>query len=173
MTTNAEIVELFHSNLTLTDVRKQTKVRYGTIRELWVEAFGEVAVKERKRLRYRNSKMGDNNPMKGRSLSKHPRWLSDESKLSDNRGYVRVRKQDWYTGRCDGQGYVSEHVQVYCESRGLTKVEDGFVIHHLDMDKKNNDPKNLIMLSNLDHIMLHSWITRVVVQRLSREGVGP
>ena len=163
--TNDEILELFHSEETLTQIRKRVGIRYGTLAELWKSHYGVEAFEERRRIRYRNSKLAEKNPMRGRVKELHPGWLSGES-ISSRKGYIRVKAPDWYEGVTDGR-YVDEHVVVYCASRGFSKVPSGFCIHHLDMSKTNNDPKNLIMLTNADHRLLHAWIDRAVVQRLS------
>lgn len=165
--TNQEIIDLFHSDLTLDEVRKVTRCRHHTITNLWIKEFGEDAFKERKRIRYRLSKLADNNPMKGKVKVNHPRWIQDE-RISDSRGYVRVRVPEWYTGPHDSNGYVREHILSYCQSRGWTEIPRGFHIHHLNMNKQDNDPRNLIMLNNADHLLLHAWIDRALVQRLSK-----
>jgi hypothetical protein len=164
--TKDEIIEAFHSEDTLTQITRKAGIRYNTVKDIWEEVYGAEAVKDRKRLRYRASKLGANNPMKGRYKKLHPNWL-DAERVSDRKGYYRVRAPDWYTGRV-WQGYVDEHVIAYCKSRGITEVPSGFVVHHLDMDKKNNEPSNLVMLTNSDHLLLHAWINRAIVQRLSK-----
>ena len=35
------------------------------------------------------------------------------------------------------------------------KIKDGFVIHHIDGDHENNDPRNLLLCEGSDHMMLH------------------
>lgn len=35
------------------------------------------------------------------------------------------------------------------------KLKDGFDIHHIDGDRCNNDPSNLILIEHRDHMMLH------------------
>lgn len=160
-----EIIDLFHSDLSLAEVRKVSACRHGTIVRLWTRTFGEAAVAERKRINYRNSKLGDKNPMKGSLLDKHPNWINSD-RISDTRGYVRVRAPDWYKGTVDLSGYAREHVIVYCYSRGITEVPKGFVVHHLDMDKQNNDPRNLVMLTIGDHSILHSWINSLSAETI-------
>lgn len=168
--TRDEIAKWFHSDKTLTEIRKQAGIRYSTVKDIWVEEFGEAAVRDRKRRCYRLSKLGRNNPMKGKYGKAHPKWL-DSDRISDRKGYSRVRAPDWYDGG-SWEGYVDEHVLNYCVSRSITRVPEGFCVHHLDMDKKNNAPSNLIMLTNADHRLLHAWINEAIVQRLSRKGVG-
>jgi hypothetical protein len=59
----------------------------------------------------------------------------------------------------DWDGYVYEHIQVYFETSGITP-DSNQVVHHLDCDKTNNDPENLILLSRADHVKIHSWLER-------------
>lgn len=164
--TNDEIIELFHSEKTLTQLRKEIGIRYNTIADIWKAHYGEEAFKERKRNRYRKSKLGANNPMKGKYKKLHPGWI-DSDRISTRKGYIRIRAPEWYKGKQWG-GYVDEHSAVYCKSRGLDKIPEGFVVHHLNMVKDDNSPENLIILTNSDHLLLHAWINRAIVQRLSK-----
>lgn len=36
------------------------------------------------------------------------------------------------------------------------RMTDGFDIHHVDGDQKNNDPSNLVLIECTDHLMLHA-----------------
>ena len=156
--------------MTLTQIRQQLCIRHNTVASIWKEEFGQQAFDDRKRVWYRNSKLGDNNPMKGKYRKLHPKWINSE-RISNRKGYYRIKAPDWYEGPMDDNRYADEHVVTYCASRNLSKVPEGFVIHHLDMVKTNNDPANLVMLTNSDHLLLHAWINRTIVQRLSRMGV--
>jgi len=161
-----EIIKLFDSDLSIREIKCSLHVKYYTITDLWKKHFGQEAFDKRKRARYAASKSGTKNPMYGKFKALHHGW---KEAISDRRGYSRVRCPDWYTGK--RYTYLDEHIVNYCVSRGLTEIPQGMEIHHLDHNKKNNDPKNLIMLSKADHTLLHGWINRVIVQRLSREGV--
>lgn len=35
-------------------------------------------------------------------------------------------------------------------------MRDGFDIHHVDGDKQNNSPNNLVLIDGADHLMLHN-----------------
>jgi hypothetical protein len=37
----------------------------------------------------------------------------------------------------------------------MDKLCDGFDVHHLDGDRTNNDPLNLVLIEHGDHMMLH------------------
>lgn len=56
------------------------------------------------------------------------------------------------------KGWVYEHRVVAEEILGRP-LREGEVVHHLDCDRTNNDPSNLIVLaSKADHVKLHYWI---------------
>lgn len=47
-----------------------------------------------------------------------------------------------------------DHHVVWEEAKGV--IPDGFEIHHLDFNKKNNDLENLSLLSRSEHQKMHS-----------------
>lgn len=64
--------------------------------------------------------------------------------------------------RAKSSGYVREHILVMEKiiGRTPTKEED---IHHIDLDKENNNPQNLLLLKNhKDHMKLHSQLTELL-----------
>lgn len=80
-------------------------------------------------------------------------------------GYVLVLCPDH--PRADSKGRVLEHILVKEREIGrpITRAEE---VHHLDGDKANNDPKNLILLSQSDHARLHAWMQRVGHQPMQK-----
>lgn len=57
------------------------------------------------------------------------------------------------------EGYVYEHIVIAEEDYGrfLTENEE---VHHLDLDRSNNSPSNLIILEKRSHRKLHKWIEK-------------
>lgn len=111
----------------------------------------------RKRENYRTSKLGDKNPMRGKTGDAHH---NKKERVSDCKGYFMVLKPEWYTGR-KGSKHIFEHHYIYCLAVGITEIPKGMVLHHLDEDKTNNSRENLIMLSNGDHGRLHRHMQNV------------
>ena len=108
--------------------------------------------KTRKQRSYQLSKQGDKNPMKGKFGESHPRY---KERVSDGRGYMMVLKPDWYTGR-KGSHHVFEHSVVMCKALGITEIPEGFIVHHIDGDKLNNDPDNLLLTDRAGHQRIHN-----------------
>lgn len=57
------------------------------------------------------------------------------------------------------KGYVYEHVLVAEKTikRRLLPDEE---VHHLDLNRSNNSPDNLVVLSSEAHVKLHAWLRR-------------
>ncbi len=47
------------------------------------------------------------------------------------------------------------HQYIYCYFNNLEKIPEGYVIHHKDFDKLNNDISNLELISKFEHKSLH------------------
>jgi len=55
-------------------------------------------------------------------------------------------------------GWIYEHISV--ATKMLKRdLRDDEVIHHLDGDRLNNHPKNLIVLEGSQHCKLHAWLS--------------
>jgi len=51
---------------------------------------------------------------------------------------------------------LSVHVEVYRTGNGQVLGSD-MVLHHIDGDKENNNPENIMILCETCHRMLHNW----------------
>jgi len=160
-----EIVELFHSDLGVQAIMQKYKRDYYTIKKIWLTTYHEGQFKARTSRLCRLHKLGDKNPMKGKFGMQHHNAVE---KSYDVNGYIQVFAPDWYSGRRDGNK-VYEHILVYCEHNGYAFIPKGMVVHHLDCNKQNNHPDNLVLVSIEDHRRIHAWLNKV--QRLSSNGV--
>lgn len=110
---------------------------------------------ERKRLCYRNSKLGNKNPAFGLTGDKCPHYVGA---VSDKKGYLMRLKPVWYTGR-EKSKHVFEHSIVVCEHLGLSQIPKGWVVHHCDEDKTNNSFDNLVLMKMGEHTKLHALLS--------------
>ena len=57
------------------------------------------------------------------------------------------------------KGFVYEHIKVMTDELGRD-IKPGEEVHHLDLDKHNNNPENLLLLTSSSHTKLHNWINQ-------------
>lgn len=158
--------ELYETTeLPLAALATEVGTSYKVVQKYVAKHYSQEQRSERKRRTYRNSKLGDKNPMRGLSGEAHHNYRGGV--VSDGKGYLMVLKPDWYTGRA-GSKYVFKHVVVMCEALGLTELPDGFVVHHIDHDPTNNALNNLALLTASAHSRLHSRERATTIPQGSR-----
>jgi hypothetical protein len=76
-------------------------------------------------------------------------------------GYTLVYRPDHPKAMIGGNwdGYIYEHILVGEEINGLP-LKEGEVVHHLDKNRANNSPDNLLVLSGPMHAKLHTWLDK-------------
>jgi len=90
----------------------------------------------------------------------------------DNRkddAYIFVPAPVGYKGRTKSNGWVAEH-RLVAEKKLGRLLQDKEVVHHLDLEGKNNKPENLMVFpSNKEHLQYHWEQTqKVYAERLRR-----
>lgn len=149
----AVVSNLFRTTeLTIAEIADAAWVSNSTATEIIKRNFSTEERRERKRKIYANSKLGDKNPMTGKCGEHHHRYKGE---VADGNGYIMILKPEWYTGR-RGSKHVFQHTVVMCEHLGLTELPAGFVVHHIDEVKTNNDISNLALLTVAAHARLHA-----------------
>lgn len=164
------VCNLFKNTMTsLQDICNETNIEYWQMQEILHRHFTQYEIDSRKSKMYAKSKLGNNNPMTGKTGTAHHNY---KGVVGDGNGYSMVLKPDWYTGRKNSRHVFLHHV-VMCEYLGITEIPKGFCVHHIDGNKKNNDISNLCLLSMGAHTKLHQLQTKLCkVQRLTENGVS-
>lgn len=121
--------------------------------------------RNRKAISYRNSKLGDKNPMTGKTGEAHPNY---KGAVSDGKGYLMIVKPEWYTGR-KGSKHIFLHHLVVCENMGLAKIPRGWTVHHCDKNPLNNEFDNLVLITLGDHMKLHAMLKKEGATTISKE----
>lgn len=101
--------------------------------------------------RYAGAKLGEQNPMHGKTGEKHPRYRGE---CPDHRGYLTELRE--------GKRYFKHRI-VFAEKVLKCSVEDlppSLHIHHIDQNTENNHPSNLIACTAAAHKAIHSLYKR-------------
>lgn len=83
------------------------------------------------------------------SFAKKP----DLEKRFFERGYVRIYKPEHH--RANKLGYISEHTLI-AEQKIGRELFDYEVVHHIDKNRANNNPNNLMVLTDGEHNKIHA-----------------
>lgn len=77
----------------------------------------------------------------------------DNQSLETEWGTARLRKDGYYYISTKENNSCLLHRLIYEKTYG--PIPEGFVVHHIDGIKTNNEISNLILLSNSEHHSLH------------------
>lgn len=97
------------------------------------------------------AKLGDKNPMKGKTMQQHHRAVD----VSMAGQYRTVWKPDWWKGHEPKGNRIFEHHLEWAKQSGMDHVPKGYVVHHKDENKLNNDPNNLVCITRREHAQIH------------------
>lgn len=141
---------------TLDDIAKELNIGYKSVWNYVRKNYSIENRNARKRVSYRNSKLGDKNPCKGKFGSLVHNYVGI---VSDNKGYWMQLKPEWYSGRKNSRHVFVHHI-VICENLGITEIPKGWVVHHCDLRTENNDFSNLVLLTMSDHSRIHQLLKK-------------
>jgi hypothetical protein len=81
---------------------------------------------------------------------------SEESKLKQSISNIKYDPNYEYCDVWRDCEYKSDLRKDYCENKNCKNNYKRLVNHHIDLDKKNCHPKNIMTLCNSCHIILHA-----------------
>lgn len=82
----------------------------------------------------------------------------DHTQRKIHNGYVYLKKDP--SKHFDYGNIIQEHIVVAEEQVIDRPLKEGEVVHHLDENRANNSPDNLLVLSAPMHGKLHSWLNK-------------
>ncbi len=71
-----------------------------------------------------------------------------------------------------GFGKIKLHHAVTFQELGISKIPNGYHVHHRDCDVMNNNPENLQLISNSDHKWLHKEFGSATLYAVEKGLIG-
>jgi len=136
---------LENTDLTLQQIADRLGITYKRVYTVW-KTYPSRYRKARKSANYRKAMLGNTRGSR-----------DTYSLVSDSKGYLLIKKPEWYTGRKKST-HIFYHHYVYCKAESLTEIPKGHVVHHCDANPHNNDLSNLMLMTMSDHAALHSHL---------------
>ena len=103
-------------------------------------------------------KMSDETKQKLREAmagDKNYHWSGGRKKHSS--GYILVYRPD--NQLADKHGFVLEH-RLVAEQKYGRKLTSSDIVHHIDGNKTNNNPENIVVLTRSEHAKLHNGLKK-------------
>src|SRR5512139_2458382 len=119
------ILYYFDTDLTCVEVAAAFGVSHTTVQNVWLTVYSKDDLKQR-RSRLMKRYKGEN----------HHAYAGGITHLAS--GYKLVQAPPWYEGYRDKRGRALEHLVKYCEYHELTRIPDGFHVHHRNEDKTDS-----------------------------------
>jgi len=89
------------------------------------------------------------------------RTAGETRKLHYKNGIGHITKKGYKKLTINGK-QRGEHIHIWCSLNGFDKVPYKHDIHHIDHNKLNNNPSNLMLMSKSNHMSLHraqtAWV---------------
>lgn len=73
---------------------------------------------------------------------------------ADNGRYNTSTAPEWLTKQY-AHNSLGAHALVVCQHMGLTEIPEGYVVHHVNNDSKDNRFENLVLMTRAEHTALH------------------
>ena len=87
--------------------------------------------------------------------------IKNLGKYIDKSGVGHITKKGYKKVTINGK-QRGEHLHIWCSLNGFDKVPYKHDIHHIDHNKLNNNPSNLMLMSKSNHMSLHraqtAWV---------------
>jgi hypothetical protein len=140
--------------------------KYNTTQKVVWRAMRKMGIKSRQAAK-RNQSGSLNSFWKGGRVLVAKKKRQRGERTSFGNGYYYVLLPDH--PNANKSGYVAEHILVATQERGRP-LSAGEVVHHVDLDKHNNQPSNLTITDTHTHSIWHNQLEEVAVSFM-REGL--
>ncbi len=159
--------QLFNDYVKLRMSQEEIGAKYGTTQKVVWRAMKRMGVPTRVAAK-RNQRGPANTSWKGgRVLSAKVKRQRGERAAFGN-GYYYVMEPDHPNAHKGG--YVAEHILVATRQRGRP-LDKGEMVHHINLQKHDNRPENLIICKGREHAIWHVQLEELAVELLKEERI--
>lgn len=161
--TKEELIEDYEQrNMTQDEIA----AKWGVTQKVVWHAMYKMGIKARKA--FKRNQYGENNSSwkGGRVLD---RKLKTRTKYKAP-GYIRVKCPNH--PHANKAGYVAEHIMVALDKEGIDRLPQGYCVHHINENKIDNRPENLVLCTSNMHGFYHATITPLIKPLLEMNIIG-
>ena len=144
-TNRTAVLSLYRSRemLTVDQIADLLDTSYHNVSHVLKTVMPEAERKALAKIRYSASKSGDKNPMQNKKGEEHPRWVGE---CEDGKGYLTCMHEEQR---------IFVHHLVLMQALGLSNILEGWEVHHIDNDTRNNTIENLALTTKAGHRHIH------------------
>lgn len=124
--------------------------KYGTFK------LPERTYKSEYKCKFCSKKIGRNGSI-GMCNKHYQMWKIHGDPLYSEKNRIKPSRDGYYRDT-DGEQF---HRKVAEEIIGRKLIKGVEVVHHIDLDKLNNEPSNLVVLTKAEHASLHQQLNRI------------
>lgn len=146
--------QLHHDYVELRMTQAEIAAKYQTTQKVVWRAMGKMGIVSRPTIKREQRGPNNANWRGGRVLHAAAKRQAGERSAFGN-GYWYVLQPDH--PNASRIGYVAEHILVATRERGAP-LQTGEMVHHIDMDKHNNEPTNLVICDPKQHGEYHNQL---------------
>ena len=158
--------ELYRDYVELRMSQDEIAAKYGTTQKVVWRAMKKMGVPTRVAAK-RNQSGELNSFWKGGRVLMAVKGKESGKKIAFGNGYYYIL--DPSHPNSNKGGYVAEHILVATMERGRP-LENGEHVHHINLNKHDNRPENLIICTRTEHGSFHANLQKVAADLLS-EGI--
>ncbi len=164
------IHDYYDREMTMKEIAKERGVAVGSIYN-WFRKYGikprpAHQVRQNRKEEFRAKLKGRPSPMKGKHLSERQKEMLRQCHLgkfkrkTEYGGHKKVRCDGYIAVYCPGahgatkEGYKMEHILVAENMLGRYLMDDE-VVHHINKNRQDNRPENLMVMTASEHMSLH------------------
>ncbi|HUU98430.1 MAG TPA: HNH endonuclease [Phycisphaerae bacterium] len=151
--------ELNRDYISLRMTQVEIAAKYGTTQKVVWRALHKMGIPTRKAAK-RNQVGESNSSWKGGRVLQAKSARQRGERASFGNGYYYLRIPDH--PNANKGGYVAEHIVVATRARGRQLRADE-VVHHIDLNKHNNVPDNLVIALRQPHAIWHVQLEEIAV----------